>query len=49
MPARRSRGDGGLYWDRSRERWIAVVTVGSTASGKRIVRKTSGKTKTAAQ
>jgi integrase len=49
MTARRSRGDGGLYWDRSRERWIAVVTVGYTASGRRIVKKASGKTKTAAQ
>jgi integrase len=49
MPARRSRGDGGLYWDRSRKRWIAEVTVGYTASGKRIVRKASGTTKTVAQ
>jgi integrase len=49
MPARRSRGDGGLYWDRGRKRWIAEVTVGYTASGKRIVRKASGTTKTAAQ
>jgi tetratricopeptide (TPR) repeat protein len=49
MPARRSRGDGSLYWDRSRKRWIAEVTIGYTASGKRIVKKASGKTKTAAQ
>jgi integrase len=49
MPARRSRGDGGLYWDRSRKRWIAEVTVGYTPSGRRIVRKASGTTKTAAQ
>lgn len=49
MSARRSRGDGGLYWDRRRERWIAEVTIGYTPSGKRIVRKASGKTKTAAQ
>jgi hypothetical protein len=49
MPARRSRGDGGLYWDRGRKRWIAEVTLGYTSSGKRIVRKASGTTKTAAQ
>jgi integrase len=49
MPTRRSRGDGSLYWDRRRERWIAEVTVGHTAVGKRVVRKASGKTKTAAQ
>src|SRR6266487_3989549 len=49
MPSRRSRGDGGLYWDRSRQRWIAEVTVGYTPNGKRIVKKASGKTKTAAQ
>ncbi|HLV75207.1 MAG TPA: site-specific integrase [Vulgatibacteraceae bacterium] len=46
---RRSRGDGGLYWDKSRRRWIAAVTVGYTPQGKRIVRKGSGKTKTAAK
>jgi integrase len=49
MPARRSRGDGGLYWDRTRKRWMAEVTVGYAASGKRIVRKASGTTKTVAQ
>jgi integrase len=49
MPARRSRGDGSLDWDRSRERWIAVVTIGYSPGGKRIVKKASGKTKTAAQ
>ena len=49
MPSRRSRGDGGLYWDRSRQRWMAEVTIGYSPSGKRIVKKASGKTKTAAQ
>jgi hypothetical protein len=46
---RRSRGDGGLHWDESRQRWIASVTVGYTPAGKRIVKKASGKTKTAAK
>ena len=49
MPSRRSRGDGGLYWDRSRQRWMAEVTIGYSPSGKQIVKKASGKTKTAAQ
>lgn len=48
MAKRRSRGDGGLHWDDKRQRWIASVTVGYTPAGKRIVRKASGKTKTAA-
>jgi hypothetical protein len=49
MSARRSRGDGGLYFDQSRNRWIAAVTVGYSPAGKRIVRKASGTIKTAAQ
>ncbi|WP_163547795.1 tyrosine-type recombinase/integrase [Candidatus Frankia nodulisporulans] len=46
---RRSRGDGGLHWDEQRQRWIASVTVGYTPSGRRIVKKASGRTKTAAK
>src|SRR5689334_8018280 len=49
MSKRRSRGDGGLYWSESRKRWIAEITVGFTPSGKRITKKGSGKTKTAAK
>ncbi|MET8054839.1 site-specific integrase, partial [Streptosporangium sp. NPDC005286] len=49
MTTRRSRGDGGLHWDETRERWIASVTVGYTPAGKRIVKKASGKTKTEAK
>jgi hypothetical protein len=49
MSARRSRGDGGLYFDQSRNRRIAAVTVGYSPAGKRIVRKASGTIKTAAQ
>jgi hypothetical protein len=33
----------------TRERWIAEVTIGYTPAGKRIVRRGSGKTKTAAK
>lgn len=49
MPARRSRGDGGLSWDDTRQRWIASVTVGYTPNGKRIVKRGSGRTKTEAK
>ncbi|NUT23806.1 MAG: tyrosine-type recombinase/integrase [Hamadaea sp.] len=49
MTTRRSRGDGGLYWSESRQRWIAEATIGYTPAGKRITRKGSGKTKTEAK
>jgi integrase len=49
MTTRRSRGDGGLYWSKGRQRWIAEVTVGYDGCGKRITRKASGKTKTEAK
>jgi Arm domain-containing DNA-binding protein len=49
MAARRSRGDGGLSWDNARKRWVASVTVGYTPSGKRIVKRGRGRTKTEAQ
>jgi integrase len=49
MTKRRSKGDGSLFWDNTRQRWIAEVTVGYRPSGKRIVRRGSGRTKTAAQ
>lgn len=46
--ARRNRGDGGLYWDESRERWIGVITVGYDTRGKPRRRKVSAPTKTEA-
>jgi integrase len=49
MAVRRSRGDGGLSWDNTRQRWISSLTVGYTPSGKRIVKRRSGRTKTEAQ
>jgi integrase len=49
MTKRRSRGDGGLYWNEDRQRWIAEVTIGWSPAGKRITRKASGKTKTEAK
>ena len=47
--ARRSRGEGGLHFDESRQRWIATAALGYDARGKRITRKASGTTKTAAK
>jgi integrase len=49
MAKRRGRGDGGLYWSESRQRWIAELTVGYDGRGKRITRKASAKTKTEAK
>ena len=49
MTKRRSKGDGSLFWDSTRQRWIAEVTVGYTPGGRRIVRRASDRTKTAAQ
>ncbi|MFI1014221.1 tyrosine recombinase XerC [Streptomyces sp. NPDC020965] len=49
MPKRRSRGDGGLHWDDKRQRWIATASLGFDPRGKRIVKRASGTTKTAAK
>jgi integrase len=49
MTKRRSKGDGSLFWDDKRQRWIAEVTVGYKPNGRRIVRRGSGRTKTAAR
>lgn len=49
MTARRSRGDGGLHWDDRRQRWIATAHLGYDGRGKRLVKRTSARTKTAAK
>lgn len=49
MATRRSRGDGGLSWDDTRQRWVASLTVAYTPAGKRIVKRGSGRTKTEAR
>lgn len=49
MATRRSRGDGGLHWNESRQRWVATAHVGFGADGKRLVKRASGKTKTEAK
>jgi len=45
---RRPRGEGGLTFDDKRQRWIASKTVGYDARGKRIVRRGSGTSQSAA-
>ncbi|MCJ1678300.1 site-specific integrase [Streptomyces sp. APSN-46.1] len=49
MTKRRSRGDGGLHWDERRQRWIATAHLGYDPSGKRLVKRGSGRTKTEAK
>ena len=38
-----------MFWDATRQRWMASVTVGYTPDGKRIYRRASGRTKTEAR
>ena len=49
MTERRTRGEGGLRWHETRQRWIAEVTIGHDERGKRIVRSASGRTRTEAK
>jgi hypothetical protein len=49
MVARRSRGEGSLFWHEKRQRWIGVVSQGYAASGKRHTTWVSGRTKTEAK
>ena len=49
MPARRSRGEGSLYWDESRQRCLSAVDLGFSPTGRRQRRWVSGKTKTEAK
>ncbi len=49
MTARRGRGEGGLHWDAQRERWIATASLGIDPSGRRVIKRGSGRTKTQAR
>ena len=49
MVARRSRGEGSLFWNEKRQRWIGIVSQGYAASGKRRTTWVSGRTKTEAK
>lgn len=45
MVRERGNGEGGLHWDERRARWVATVTAGFDARGKRVVRRKYAKTK----
>jgi integrase len=49
LTKRRDRGDGGLRWSESRQRWIGELTIGYRPNGKRIVKTVTDKTKTGAK
>ena len=49
MVARRSRGEGSLFWHEKRQRWIGVVSQGYAPNGKRRTTWVSGRTKTEAK
>ena len=49
MDARRSYGDGSLFWNEKRQRWIGIISLGYGPNGKRRVRTVSGKTKSEAR
>lgn len=46
---RRGSGEGSLYWQESRQRWVAQVTVGFEGEGRRMVRRARCHTKTEAR
>lgn len=49
MAARRSYGEGSLYWHEQSQRWVGLVSLGYGPNGKRRVKWISGKTKTQAK
>jgi integrase len=49
MVARRSRGEGSLFWNEKRQRWIGIVSQGYAPNGKRRTTWVSGRTKTEAK
>lgn len=49
MAKRRSRGEGGVHFSESRQRWVATAQLGFLPNGKRIVKTATGRTKTEAK
>jgi hypothetical protein len=43
MRSRRARGEGTIYFDRSKRRWFGSFDDGKTIDGKRVRRKVTGK------
>lgn len=49
MTPQRAHGDGSLYWNESRQRWVADVSVGYNGKGRRMHRRRFFRTKTEAK
>ncbi|QDP95085.1 site-specific integrase [Microlunatus elymi] len=49
MTPQRAHGDGSLYWNEERQRWVADVSVGYNGNGRRIHRRRFCRTKTEAK
>lgn len=49
MAKRRSRGEGGVHFSESRQRWVATAQLGFLPNGKRVVKTATGRTKTEAK
>jgi integrase len=49
QPMTRPYGDGSIFWDKKRQRWIGIYTAGRGAEGQRVRRRVSGRTKTEAR
>lgn len=49
MTPQRAHGDGSLYWNETRQRWVADVSVGYNGKGRRIHRRRFCRTKTEAK
>jgi len=45
----RPYGDGSIFWDKRRGRWVGIYTTGRNTSGRRVRRKVTGRTKTEAR
>jgi hypothetical protein len=43
---RREHGEDSIYWDESKSRYVGAVSLGFSASGARLRKKVSGRTKT---
>ncbi len=49
MAKQRGHGEGTVFWEAARERWVAAASVGYDASGRRLRKKAYGRTKTEAR
>ena len=45
----RPYGDGSVFWDERRRRWVGIFTTGRDAHGRRVRRRVTGRTKTEAR